>query len=726
MYTKLIDVMIKMKDHAILCAFVALAILLIFQPASAQIFYVDFENGCGVNDPTQWVPDNSGQNWGIADFPGSGKGLKNLNEGCGTSGNTPLPGVENFQDGIIQLDMSWEDDDSFGVIFRKTADDAGYLVVFGYIETPAVIVADLAAGCGTTGNCLDQVNCENNPDNTLIQVDHGFGASLTQDLSVSYTGRIEVKGDSIRVWYLPTADIADPLDPLGDLGEPLVEIQNSAHAGPGSVGIWHESAGGCMIDNVLVATIGSQPLAWAPNPRVGDLLTDTWTNISWRPGDFALSHDLYLGDNFDAVSEGAEGTFIGNQADTTTLVGFPGFPVPDGLIPGTTYYWRVDEVNDANALSPWKGNIWNFSIQPYTAYEPDPADSAQGVSVDARLNWLAGFGAKLHHVYFGETFDEVDNAAGNPPWGSTTYDPGPLKMAETYYWRVDQFDAIETYKGDVWSFTTEGGVESLNPANDAVDVTQTPVLTWAPGLGATHEVYFGADAASLELKGSGNLGAESYEPGQLEWDTTYYWRVDEANNANADSPWTGPLWSFTTANFLIIDDMEAYNDLDEGDSGSNRIYLAWVDGFGDPTNGSLVGYENPPFAEQNIVHSGGQSMPFAYDNAPGKSEATLTLTSNRDWTVKGVDTLTIWFRGDSANAAETLYVALNGNARVANDNPDAATITSWTAWNIDLQAFADQGVNLANVSSITLGLSSGSGGTGMMYFDDIQLHPPAP
>ena len=118
-------------------------------------------------------------------------------------------------------------------------------------------------------------------------------------------------------------------------------------------------------------------------------------------------------------------------------------------------------------------------------------------------------------------------------------------------------------------------------------------------------------------------------------------------------------------------------------------------------------------------------MPMSYDNAVGKSEATLTLTSNRDWTVNGVDTLTIWFRGDTSNAAENLYVALNGNARVDHNNPDAATITSWTSWNIDLQDFADQGVNLANVNSITLGLSSVTGGTGMMYFDDIRLYPPA-
>ena len=124
---------------------------------------------------------------------------------------------------------------------------------------------------------------------------------------------------------------------------------------------------------------------------------------------------------------------------------------------------------------------------------------------------------------------------------------------------------------------------------------------------------------------------------------------------------------------------------------------------------------------------GNQSMPMTYDNsAAAKSEATLTLTSNSDWTVNGVDTITIWFKGAPGNAAETLYVTLNGTARIDNDNPDAAAALNWTEWNIDLQAFADKGVNLANVDSITLGLGSVTGGAGTMFFDDIGLYPPTP
>ena len=72
-----------------------------------------------------------------------------------------------------------------------------------------------------------------------------------------------------------------------------------------------------------------------------------------------------------------------------------------------------------------------------------------------------------------------------------------------------------------------------------------------------------------------------------------------------------------------------------------------------------------------------------------------------------------------------MYVTLNGSATVDNDNPDASKSPRWTEWNIDLQAFADQGVNLSNVTSITLGLRTVEGGTGMLFFDDIRLYPPA-
>jgi len=206
------------------------------------------------------------------------------------------------------------------------------------------------------------------------------------------------------------------------------------------------------------------PYAFGPDPADGVLLEATWATLSWKPGDFAVSHDVYLGDNFEDVNNGTGDTFLGNQSGTSLIVGFPGFAYPDGLVPGTTYYWRIDEVNDADPNSPWKGPVWSFWIQPRTAYNPSPADGAKNVLQDATLNWAAGMGASLHQVYFGDNFDDVNSASGAALQQDATYTPGTLEADKTYYWRVDEFDNTgATHKGTVWSFTTVPNVQITDP-----------------------------------------------------------------------------------------------------------------------------------------------------------------------------------------------------------------------------------------------------------------------
>ncbi|MCP4614558.1 MAG: hypothetical protein GY845_38245, partial [Planctomycetes bacterium] len=240
--------------------------------------------------------------------------------------------------------------------------------------------------------------------------------------------------------------------------------------------------------NKLMQGIGS-PLAFGPTPADGSLHEDTWANVNWFPGDSAASHDVYFSDDFDAVNDGAAEAFQGNQTSTFIVVGFPGFAFPDGLTPGTTYYWRIDEVNDTEPNSPWRGPVWSFMVPPKTAYYPIPANATESVALDAVLSWTAGFGAKLHTVYIGDNYDEVSNASGGASQGTATYTPSSLEAEKIYYWRVDEFDAIDTYKGDVWGFSTPGAVGSLNPANGATDVMQALVLEWiAADSAASHEV----------------------------------------------------------------------------------------------------------------------------------------------------------------------------------------------------------------------------------------------
>jgi len=505
--------------------------------------------------------------------------------------------------------------------------------------------------------------------------------------------------------------------------------QITAHGGGGRILLDFDRTNPGKTTLAAVAT----GVAYSPSPADGDFYTDTWANLGWSPADNAVSHDVYFGDNFEEVDNGTGDTFQGNQGAEFFVVGFPGFPYPDGLIPGTTYYWRIDEVEADGTVH--KGDTWSFIIPPKIAYGPSPADGAEFVDPNIGLSWIPGYGAKLHTVYFGDNFDDVSNATGGTSQGVTTYTPGPLDREKVYYWRVDEFDAVTTHKGDVWAFSAPGAVGNPDPANGATGVQMTSTLSWTPGDSATSsELYLGTDkdavrsatSASPEYKGSKALGSESHDPGKLAWKSTYYWRVDGMSAASAQK---GNVWSFETADFITVEDFESYNDLAEEDPESNRIYLKWIDGFGTTTNGSVVGYAELPLTEHGNVHGGRTSMPYSYDNNLKYSEANTTLVYPRDWTEEGVGVLSLWFNGNTSNAAEPMYVILNGSAVVYHDDPAAAQAPEWTRWTIDLQEFAGQGADLTNVDSVGIGFGDKNniqtGGSGTMLFDDITLYRPA-
>jgi hypothetical protein len=184
------------------------------------------------------------------------------------------------------------------------------------------------------------------------------------------------------------------------------------------------------------------------------------------------------------------------------------------------------------------------------------------------------------------------------------------------------------------------------PADGAADVTPNAVLSWRSGReAASHEVYLGTDAEALEL--AGTVTQASLTPGDLEFGTNYYWRVDEVNEAEAIPVWQGAVWSFSTVAYAVIDDMEGYDDEE------NRIFDTWLDGFVNAT-GSTVGYFEAPFAEQSVVNSGRQSMPMEYanDTAPFYSEAERDL-SGLDIETNGADTLRLFVAGQAPAFAET-------------------------------------------------------------------------
>ena len=540
-----------------------------------------------------------------------------------------------------------------------------------------------------------------------------------------------------------TETSSDPIQLIGGQRYPIV-VEGYENGGEAEWQFYWQSASTpreIVPQRVLYPAVKTQDYpASKPVPDDGAVLKSTWTSMEWTAGPAAVSHDVYFSDSYDDVAVGSPDVFMGTEVKADFLVGFTNFPYPDGLIQGTTYYWRIDEVNDLHPDSPWEGPVWSFTIAPKTAFGPNPADGGEGVDPNGKLTWVPGFGAKLHYVYFGDDFDTVSNADGAPLSGLTFYTPGTMESAKVYYWRVDEFEGPVTHKGEVWSFTTAGAVGNPNPPYGAANVSHTQVLTWVAGDDTgSYQVYFGTDkdavrnatTASPEYKGPKDLGAESYDPGLLKWDTPYYWRIDEVNNMNANSPWKGNVWTFTTANFFVVDDLESYNDIDPPNPLSNTIFTGWLDGYGIDTNGALVGNDLPPYTEQTNVHGGKQAMPYSYDANLKYAEATHTLTYPRNWTEKDAEKLTLWFKGDWINVAVPMYIAIantTGTPAVVNhDNPEATRLDVWTEWTIPLQAFADKDIDLTDINTISIGFGNKTnpqaGGSGQMLFDDIRLYP---
>lgn len=248
----------KIKRLIVLSFIVSIVSTLIaFSSAyAAVVFFADFEGASAkalpnkdVNDPKNWKPTNAGTIWAIGEFPNGTKGLKQTAEGCGVSGNTPLPVpaadmAKWGADFTFEMEFAQGDDDSFAIHFRQTAPDKGYALLLGTVETPRVILADLAKGCSKDAQCWSD-NCENK--DFIKDKAHGLAFDINAGKTGKgkfYKAKLEVKGDKIKLWY----------------GEPgkealLIDVADSTYKTGGSIGIFHESNSNSLIDNVKVDSL---------------------------------------------------------------------------------------------------------------------------------------------------------------------------------------------------------------------------------------------------------------------------------------------------------------------------------------------------------------------------------------------------------------------------------------------------------------------------------------
>ncbi|NQV33792.1 MAG: discoidin domain-containing protein [Phycisphaeraceae bacterium] len=468
--------------------------------------------------------------------------------------------------------------------------------------------------------------------------------------------------------------------------------------------------------------------------------------MSWAPGQFAATHDVYLSDSLEAVSDASRA----NPMDVQLAEGQDANSIDPGRLTfGQTYYWRVDEVNAAPDNTIHNGNVWSFEVEPYSIQIPG---SAIGVSASSTSNEFStpdriidgsGLGADDTH--------SMDNTA---MWFTAAVDPDPwieFKFEDIYKmdvikiwnsnsaaesaigWSVKDLEIQYSVDGEIWNVVP--GPHQLNrapgspvynqydavplsgvaakfvrlniqsnwgglvmsyglseiqfmhipaqartpvPASGDTDVLPDATISWRAGREAAEHVITMSTDVNAVIEGSVPSVTTSTNSLSLsdmggELGQTYYWRVDEVNEAEALSVWTGPVWSLSTSAALVVDDFERYNN-----ASPDRPFQTWLDGFGYSADeffsqgyagngtGSGIGHDiwslASPYFDGDLMETlitmegSSQSMPFYYDNSTTAASAETTvnianLQVGQDWSGNGIGTLTLHFRADSVSEA---------------------------------------------------------------------------
>jgi len=450
--------------------------------------------------------------------------------------------------------------------------------------------------------------------------------------------------------------------------------------------------------------------AFNPIPVNGSLFIDPNTTLRWFPGANSAEHYVYFGDNLEDVQNGTGGTNKGAFQEPNF---YPGLLEREktyywrvdesdymDVFPGEVWSFTTTLEDCGTVVIDMWENVAGSTLDNLldsSAY-PDNPTSSDVLTEFATADSIGdNYGARIHgwlyvpitgdYTFFftsadeGElwlsTDDEPENVqllAHEPVWGwydafTRRSEPNSLIGGERYYimaiwkenadwdhcqaaWQGPGIPEQEIIQGSFLSPYEPVIAFGEVPHDGATEVKQTPTLSWKPGkYAASHNVYFGSDPNALNQITTSPVGSEYYKvTTYLQNNQTYYWRIDEVNNLHPDNLWIGEVWSFTVANYTVLDDFEDYNDYDP-----DRIFDTWADGWGVATNGSQVGYGTAPFAEQTITNSGLQSMPFFYNNtgSAAYSEAVRSFDAPlNDWTREGVQTLTLFFRGYPAEFVE--------------------------------------------------------------------------
>jgi hypothetical protein len=440
-----------------------------------------------------------------------------------------------------------------------------------------------------------------------------------------------------------------------------------------------------------------KPIATQPLPADGKSDVPTDTALAWTSNGVAATHDVYLATSAEALTAVAE--------DLTETTWLPAAP----LEYGTTYFWRIDEVNGAPDNTVFDGEVWSFTTEPFAypiaAVTATASSFAPNAGPEKTVDG-SGLSGELHskentHMWL------TSPTGSQPAWIQFQFDK-VYKLDEMWVWNSNQ--GVEAFVGFGAKDVT---VEYSADGNAWTELAGVPEFAQAPGEdGYAHNTtvdFAGVEAQYVKLTIHSNWGQLkqcglseirflavpvqarlpqpatastgvgldadlSWRPGREATSHQVYLGTNRDAVADGSAPsatvaghgYTPDGLTFGTTYFWKVDEVGAaatypgdlwsfttqeYAVIDDfesyTDEEGSRIYQTWIDGMTTQETASMVGYMNAPFAEQSILHGGAQSMPFEYNNVstPHYSEAERSWDTPQNWTVNGADTLSLYYRG---------------------------------------------------------------------------------
>jgi len=486
-------------------------------------------------------------------------------------------------------------------------------------------------------------------------------------------------------------------------------------------------------------------MASAPNPADGQTEVDRDIVLTWLPAETVVQHDVYFGSDFNDV----------NDADPTDTTGIyrgrqdAAFYNPNEILQWeTTYYWRIDEVNDSNPDSPWIGSVWNFTVGNYLVVDDFEDYDAGDIENQIWYNWIDGLGWGIVEeapptgnstgsVVGDETTisytEEIIVHGGNqsmPFWYDNNKE-GYAKYSEVEHTLKDQRDWTEenVVELSLWFRGRPAYVGSFTEGPAGIyTITGTGTDIW----GVADEFHF----AFKILSGPGSITAkvESVK------NTNDWAKAGVMIRETLDSFSAHTMMAVTPGNGVWF----GWRKETGGDSFSQKKDAItapyWVKLERD-ISGDLRAYHSSNGstwqtlgAAQNIQMNKDVYIGLALSSHDADltcqvvfSNVTITGTVSPQWADQDI--------GIESNDPEPMYVEISNidsePAVVYNEDPNAATMDSWTEWRIPLQTFADKGIDLTDVDRIAIGFGTKGnttipGGSGKMYFDDIRLYRSRP